>query len=170
MFIFALLLQFAFAEEPTVVQVMDPMPIISVDDGRKVPVNEMGMDAPSVDTELPSPLAPQAFDGFGGVVQEPFAPTAAELEEMRIKQQEQMKKLTMERLAQEKRAAAAMMATLPAKNGKAKVAEKPAGMKPKPIAMKPSKRLPAATAVKAKPAPAAPKPGALKVAPKQNKK
>ena len=181
MFIFALLLQFAFAEEPTVVQVMDPMPIISVDDGRKVPANEVGMDAPSVDTDMPSPLAPQAFDGFGGVVQEPFAPTAAELEEMRRKQQEEMKRLSMERMAQEKKAAAAMMATLPAKSGPAKVTAKPIGSKPvvakpalaKAIAKKavktPAKRLPAASAVKTKTMPAA-KPGALKVAPKQNKK
>lgn len=165
MLLFIFFIQMVFADESSVVQVMDPMPIISVDDGRKVPMNEAGMNASTVDTEMPSPLAPQNFDGFAGVVQEPFAPTESELEQMRMKQQEETKRLTLERMAQEKKAAAAMMASLPAKKGKSKVAAVKA--KPgKPVSAKPSKRLPAATKVR----PAPKKPGALKVAPKQNKK
>lgn len=186
MLMLLLLIQFAYAEEPSVIQVMDPMPIISVDDGRKNPTSE-SIEIPSVDTEGSSPLAPQTFDGFGGVVQEPFSPTEREQEEMREKQAAEVKRLAEARMAQEQKSAAAMIKTLPAKSaGGTKIgATKPApkvvsvnmgSARKKPgarVQNKPKmtqKRLPAAVANKAKRPPPTAKPGALKVAPKQIKK
>lgn len=190
-----LLFQFAYADEAPVVQVMDPMPIIAVDDvGKKLPEKSdvpAGEEGAAVDTEAPSPLAPQTFDGFGGVVQEPFSPTEREQIEIQKKQEEAAKRLAIARAAQEKKTMAAMLpkkGALPKKTGpklatkqpakaknqaaskttaKTKVVAKKTPAKPGKAVAKnskaPAKRVPAAD-------PKAKKPGALKVAPTQKKK
>jgi len=183
-----LLLTFAYAEDAPVVQVMDPMPVIAVDSaGKKLPENNgapMGEEGAAVDTEIPSPLAPQTFDGFNGVVQEPFSPTEREQIEIQRKQEEAAKRLAIARATQEKKAMTAMLpkkgavpkkktgpvAKVPSKAPKAAKNNvvKNSKAKPAKVATKnvkaPAKRVPAAAAAKGK------KPGALKVAPTQKKK
>jgi hypothetical protein len=68
------------AQETSLKQNLDPQPIIAVD-GNK-----------AIDTEASSPIAPQSEDGFGGVVQEPFAPTESEKLAIRKKRQEEEQK------------------------------------------------------------------------------
>lgn len=76
-------------EEPKVIGVPVPNPNAPIP-GPQSPAT--GENLPVVDTDEPSPIAPQSMDGFDGQVQSPFAPTAAERQAQIKKQQEEEKK------------------------------------------------------------------------------
>lgn len=84
------------ADENVVKQVLEPQPIIAIDDV-KSPMGASSSSMPTtsepvVDTEAASPIAPQSFDGYDGVTQEVFAPTAVEKQAMLKRKQDEEQK------------------------------------------------------------------------------
>jgi hypothetical protein len=86
---------------------LDPQPIIPIEDPKPVSAvnvlepkvvtvdgssSSSAEKIPTVDTEAPSPIAPQSYDGFDGVAQEPFGPTLVERQAMRQEKLERERK------------------------------------------------------------------------------
>jgi hypothetical protein len=116
---------------------LDPQPVITVEEPKVVTVDPpkaadapAGEKIPSVDTEAPSPIAPQSYDGFDGVAQEPFGPTQAERQAMR-----------QERIEKEKKEQALAQQKLLLEQSKARQASKKALAAREALPLKSQKRL-----------------------------
>ena len=128
----------AKADENVVTQVLDPQPIIAVEDVKPSPSSTSPSLEPVVDTEAASPIAPQSFDGYGGIPQEAFAPTVVEKQAL-LKRKEQEAQKERELLAQAEANRQLASSSIQNKKSVATVTAKQPPAKRKELASQPSR-------------------------------